>query len=289
MNTFLIAAGVYLSTRIIAFIAGELTEAEIKKQAEIDAEIDKIIAECDNSALSDTEKEDAQKSVSVLERNSRIFEYLRNEAHDREENYSSLYDEIRESKKKVIDALKSRESIRTPLRKSSLELLVRQLSEAQERCYGYIQYLRIYSDRIKDYSRTGEPPVFRMQLPSQYPYVGKVIWINSNQLVERSIRYDIPELFSISITVSDKSDFEYPQNSPLPIMITENHKDNFVASLEKGAFKAYELSNPHLGVSATVKEIQNKYVLLNYQEHLELFLPRNNLINPNRFPPIHYL
>ena len=39
MNPVIIAAGIYLSARIISFIAGELTESELKKQKEIDDEI----------------------------------------------------------------------------------------------------------------------------------------------------------------------------------------------------------------------------------------------------------
>ena len=36
MNPVLVAAGVYLSAKIVSFISNELTEAELKKQKDID-------------------------------------------------------------------------------------------------------------------------------------------------------------------------------------------------------------------------------------------------------------
>ena len=49
MNPVIIAAGIYLSTRIVSFIAGELTESELKKQKEIDDEISRIRTNCEET------------------------------------------------------------------------------------------------------------------------------------------------------------------------------------------------------------------------------------------------
>ena len=42
MDAVLVAAGIYLSARIVSFISDELTEIELRKQEEIDKEIERI-------------------------------------------------------------------------------------------------------------------------------------------------------------------------------------------------------------------------------------------------------
>lgn len=285
MNTLIIAAGIYLSARIISFIAGELTESELKKQKEIDDELERIRShyqDADSSSCDDT----ICDSEGVLAKKREISDYLRDEAKAREDDYAHLHEEIKESKRMVISALRANDVVQTPLRKSSLELLLRQLSEAQEKCYSYRQYLNVYADEVGRRSSNNEPAIFSMQLPSNYPYIGKVMWVSADQLSERHITYEILDHISVVVRVSDKDAYTINEDSILPIMITDGRRKEFTASLEKGAFKAYELSNTHLGLSATVKEIQKQYVVLTYQNQLELYLSRDNLIKPDRFPPI---
>lgn len=285
MNPVIVAAGIYLSAKIISFIAGELTESELNKQKDIDDEMDRIRSHYQETPPSGAEGEEIHRSKQVIAKKTDLCNYLRSEAKAREVEYASLYEEIRESKRNVINALWATDVVQTPLRRSSLELLLRQLSEAQEKCYSYRQYLRVYCDEIGR-NTDDEPEAFCMQLPSNYPYVGKVLWISTEQLSGHDVKYEVPNAFLLSIRITDIDSFEIIENSIVPIMITDGRRKEFSASLEKGAFKAYELTNTHLGLSATVKEIQRKYIILTYQNQLEFLLPKDNLINPNRFPPI---
>ena len=135
MNPVLIAAGIYLSARIISFIAGELTETELNKQQEIDSEIDRIRSRYQAAApASGTDDESIQLNETVQVRKRELCAYLKAEAQARETDYANLHEEIKESKRKVIAALRAKDVVQTPLRRSSLELLLRQLSEAQEKC-----------------------------------------------------------------------------------------------------------------------------------------------------------
>ncbi len=286
MNPVIIAAGIYLSARVISFIAGELTESELKKQKEIDDEIDRIRSHYQETSPSGAEDDTIQQSDKVRAKKRDLCAYLRSEAETREAEYASLHEEIKESKRKVISALRARDVVQTPLRRSSLELLLRQLSEAQEKCYSYRQYLEVYSDEVGRKRDEDEPALFCMQLPSNYPCIGKVLWIGSEQLSGRYVKIEIPNEFSLSVRITDIDSYEIVESSIVPIMITDGRRKEFSASLEKGAFKAYELTNTHLGLSATVKEIQRQYIILTYQNQLELYLPKDNLIKPDRFPPI---
>lgn len=286
MNPVIIAAGIYLSASIISFIAGELTEYERKKQKEIADEIEQIIARYNETAPSGVEDETIQRSYQVLTKKNELCNYLKTEAEKRETEYALLHNEIKESKRKVISALRAKNVVHTPLRRNSLELLLRQLSEAQEKCYSYIQYLRIYRDEIGRNSAGAEPIAFSMQLPSNFPYIGKVLWIRMEQLSGHCVKYEVSNLISLSVQITDIDSYELNENNIVPIMVTDGHRKEYKASLEKGAFKVYELSNTHLGLSATVKKIQRHCIILTYQNELELYLPKSNLINPNRFPPI---
>ena len=285
MNPVIIAAGVYLSARIVCFIAGELTEFELQKQKEMDDEMERIRSHYHETVPSGTDDEKIQHSDQVIAKKKDICSYLRTEAEARKAEYVSLLEEIKESKRKVISALRAKDVVQTPLRRSSLELLLRQLSEAQEKCYSYGQYLGVYCDEIGR-NADDEPEIFCMKLPTDYPYNGKVLWIGMEQLDGDCVRYEVSNLFTLSVQITDIGYYKLNENSIMPIMITKGCKKEFSASLEKGAFKAYELANTHLGLSATVKEIQRQYIILTYQNDLELFLPKDNLIKTDRFPPI---
>ena len=129
-----------------------------------------------------------------------------------------------------------------------------------------------------------------MQLPAAYPYVGKIIWLNSDQLTESpSIKYTLPDsALTLNIKIENADIQKFPEHQNFPVMITNSRWKTFSASVEKGMFKANELRNTHLGVTATVKEIlaKPKRIILTYQRNLELCLPCNNLIKPSRFPLI---
>ena len=338
MNPIVIAAGVYLSARIISFIAGELTESEIRKQREIDDEIDRIRSryqekkssgyenettqepgklisgsetvqqhpltnepvnasqqECSSQTtaptiqpeLADDDYDDALlKSKVVEEKRRELCAFFKEEARARKADYDTLYKEIKESKRKVSSALKSKDVVQTPLRRSSLELLLRQLSEAQEKCFSYRQYLEVYCDNVWRKTDNDEPELFCMQLPTNYPYVGKVLWIGADQISGHYIKYDISDIISLSVRLTDLDSYDVGEDSVKPIMVTNVRRNEFSASLEKGAFKVNELTNTHLGISATVKEIQRQFIILKYQNQLELYLPKDNLIKPDRFPPV---
>ena len=102
MNPVIIAAGIYLSARIISFIAGELTESEVKKQKEIDDEMARIRFRYQETASSGTKDETIQNSNQVIAKKKDLCNYLRTEAETREAEYASLHEEIKESKRKAM-------------------------------------------------------------------------------------------------------------------------------------------------------------------------------------------
>lgn len=291
MNAILISAGIYLSARIVSFIAGELTESDLKKQKEIDEEIERIYRRYNDADPLKNIDDLNRNSASIKEKTNELIGYLYFEAEKRESDFKDFMEDIKESKRKVWGTIKAQDVVHTSLRKNSLELLLRQLSESVEKCSSYIRYLQMYREDILGIHDPSKVRIFNMQLPEGFPYIGKVIWVNISQLSERYIVQEIPGISGAKVKVVDKENEieNFKNQSVVPIMVTNYKGRIFFASLEKGAFKAYELLNTHLGISALVKEIQRNYIVLTYQNELELFLPKNNLIRPDRFPPIRSL
>jgi len=283
INPAVVIAGIYLSAKLISFIAGELTENELKKQAEIDEQIELIKKQYQSAEPTDTPR---LRGLGVSKKVKALREVLTDGAATRINEYEELLEEIKASKKKVVSALNSKDKINTPLRITSLELLLRQLSEAQSKCISYKHYLEIYREKVSTYLKA-DIPCFSMQLPQSFPYSGKVYWVGGAELQNRYLELAISDLIRIKIIVSDKDLYELDDNNRVPIMITNRGKYDYYASLEKGAFKEFELANTHLGFEATVKELQRNHIILTYQNSLELYLSKDNLIRPNRFPPVH--
>ncbi|MCQ2522038.1 MAG: AAA domain-containing protein [Lachnospiraceae bacterium] len=287
MNPVIIAAGVCLSAKVISFIAGELTEAEKQKQKEIAKEIERIQSlycdDIDDEAVID----EIKKREKVAQKRNEIHLFLKSKAEEIKVDRENLIKEISDSKNKVVKALNETD-YSTPLRRSSLELLTRQLDESKEKARAYIQYLDYFISEIPN-NKDAEKESFSLpfMLPENYPYVGKVIWINPGQLSQRVVVYEPSELPRFTLSVDDDRDtIEYMECTALPVMITGMSRSQLTVSIERGLFKAYELVNTRLGVSAVVNEIQNNKVVLIYQNKLELCLHKDKMINPNRFPPV---
>jgi len=285
MNPVVIAAGIYVSARVISFIAGELTAAELRKQQEINERINLIRAEFEQMSQTplSIEISDSQRAQEKIDE---MCAFLRNEAEIQKGNYESLCEELKETRKRARQAIDAKDVVNTPLRKSSLELLIRRLSESIEKCYSYKIYLERYSDGLLNISNPLKISVFSMNLPDRYPFVGKVLWVNPDQIKLGVVKHKVSDGICVNISITDIYQIEINDHARVPIMITSINKRFCNSSLEKGAFKACELVNTHLGLTATVSEIQRDYVVLTYKNQLEMQLPKSRLIIPDRFPPI---
>ena len=107
MITVLIASGIYLSARIISFIAGELTESERKKQEEIESATEQIYAQYHDADENIPDQNCIDEGV--IDKKREIINFLKSEAKLRYAEFETLYNDIRESKRNVADALKSKD------------------------------------------------------------------------------------------------------------------------------------------------------------------------------------
>ena len=286
MSPVVIVAGISLALDIWCFINGELTDKEKEKQKKIDNEIESI-RECFYSP-ENQDKIDAivNNRDLVQAKKKSIVDYLKKEAKERENDIGILLKEINDTIQSVKYTLHSEVGMQTNLRRSSLELLIKQLEEAKAKAFAYRDYLELYQEEISKESFEDERLIFSWKIPKSYLYEGKIIWINSVDIEDGIIKYDSKELHDASIYVDDYRVYDVLDNSIVPIMITAGKRKKYYASLEKGAFKGYELVNTHLGVTAVVKELCLNHILLVYKNSLELYLSIDNLIKRERCPLI---
>lgn len=287
MNPFLIAAGIYLSARVVSCITNTITDEDLKRQEELRKEASEI-GKQELSNASNQNSAEMDSLEQTLSSPSKLYSLWNDAASKKQEETDDLISELVKTRKHVRSCLRDKANeIHTLLRRSSLELLLRQLNEAIEKCKSYQNnYLEAYKREIYKERTSTTIPEFSWLLPSDYPYAGKVVWINSRQVVSGCATSDASS-FPIRIRIIDQTLLE-DEEYDLPVMITKAEKgsSDFYASIELGAFKAFELTNTHLGFTATVKEIQKNYIDLVYKNRLKLRLNKDGLINPNRFPPV---
>jgi hypothetical protein len=290
---FIAAAGIYVTARVLSFVFDELREDEIQRQEEIVSHLDSY----NDKIVAYKQKQQEQEEQKNREELFALYEkkkgYLLDAVLLRIEDLQELRKEIGEAREKTLEAIKSKETIVTPLRRSSLELLLRQLSEANEKCIGYIQYLKDYQkalQRMKIVQADVSP--FAMRIPSDFPYRGHILWLDLQKArsSQQPCSILIQGLISVTIVIDDIHEFEDLPNGKIPVMVSHygvQEDWNYHASIEKGLFQTEELQNTHLGTVATVTEFKENAIILTYRNSLLLYLPKNNLINPYRFPPLH--
>lgn len=285
MNPLYIVAGIYLTARVIGFLSDELREEEVQHQKEILSHLDS----CNEEIIQYKKRQKEQADQKNREELFRLYRqrktYLLEQLGRRREEYDGLRKEIMSSRNAVLEALRSKDKVFTPLRRNSLNLLFRQLEEAGERCRGYIRYLEDFQAALeKNGTYTEVLPAFEMRIPPQYPYVGKILWLQRSAGVRR-YSLSIQGLFSVTLVVDDIDELEDMVQDRVPVMV-ERFAGCFYASLEKGLFQTEELRNTHLGTTAKVTRFLERAVILTYRNSLRLYLPQQNLINQFRFPPI---
>ena len=182
----------------------------------------------------------------------------------------------------------------TMLRRNSLRCLLRELEEAKEKVKAYSQYyLPHYIKNLEKRKSRGElepPESFSFVLPENYFYTGKLIYMKKKDLLtDGTVKINSDESLRYKFSESDFIE-DLPSECLVPVMC-----DDFlgapdfarVLSARKGYFKNVIATNPKIGISATVTGYSDrKQIILDYNGCVELRLPRGNLSNEKRFPPI---
>lgn len=304
-----IAAGVTIGASILRCILDELSSEEIerqeriqKKRSEADASYKKYktgLEASERSHLGKISQDEADRTAEMQrkyysEMRTVVTEYcdgLILSAKQQRDEKQALLKEIEDTIKSIRQAMEGQV---TMLRRNSLCCLLRELEEAREKLKVYSQYyLPHYIKNLERRKSRGElepPEPFSFVLPQNYFYTGKLIYIKKKDLhINGSIKINSDESLRYKFLESDFIE-DLPPESLVPVMC-----DSFlgapdfarVLSARKGYFKNVIATNPKIGISATVTGYnERKQIILDYNGCVDLILPRGNLSNEKRFPPI---
>lgn len=302
-----IAAGVAIGARVLRCIFDELSDEEYQKQERIRQDREALQKDYEKyesgvkfwkerriNQISSAENEQTaalqrEYGLKMLAEWNSYCHTLIDEANQYLADRESLYDEIKSTIKSVKTTLQDQSSM---LRRNSLLGLLRELEEAKEKVYAYKIYLRKYIKAIeRRIDHLGDlPDQFSFTLPAEFPYRGKLFYVKKQDLLIHR-EFVIPVVGSQNY-IFEEQDFieDFDDDAMIPLMC-----DSFVAapqyayrfSARKGHFKNIVTNTPKVGITATVTRYgERRNIILRYNDCMDLYLPKTNLANEKRYPPI---
>ena len=169
--------------------------------------------------------------------------------------------------------------------------------EAKNYLEGYLKYLNEYSNRLnKEFQRNIEQinkgnfykfelEPFEFLLPNYYPYFGKMIEVDSEDIdSEGKFKKNIeglyyPKDFKISDIENLTRFKEKDRKIPIMIEMFDKNSKTWEVNIGKGLLIKNLMEQPSLGIEATVERVENNRIILNYFG-VNLLLYMENLKNP---------
>lgn len=300
----LISAGCY--------IFNKLTEKEREFQRYLRREhtryregIERTAEEYKNRAKEELIKEyrDAEINQNLIL--ARAKEILKKEV---EEYYNILKDGVEKriddktkTLNEVIEHLEELKKVKkentTYIRSRSYNIIEIELLEARNYLEGYLKYLNEYSNRLnKEFQRNIEQinrgnfykfelEPFEFLLPNYYPYFGKMIEVDSEDIdSEGKFKKSIeglyyPKDFKIS-DIENLARFK-GKDKKISMMIEmfDKNSKTWEVNIGKGQLIENLMKQPELGIEATVERCEKNRIILNYFG-VNLLLYLENLKNP---------
>lgn len=185
----------------------------------------------------------------------------------------------------------------TYIRSRSYNIIEIELLEAKNYLEGYLKYLNEYSNRLnKEFQRNIEQinkgnfykfelEPFEFLLPDYYPYFGKMIEVDSEDIdSEGKFKKNIeglyyPKDFKIS-DIENLARFKGKDiKTPMMIEMFDKSSKTWEVNIGKGLLIKNLMEQPNLGIEATVERCENNRIILNYFG-VNLLLYVENLKNP---------
>ena len=209
--------------------------------------------------------------------------------------------DLEEVKTHIEELKKLKEENITYLRYRSYNIIEIELLEAKNYLEGYLKYLEEYEKRLerefkysieaigKDRFQKFELEPFEFLLPEDYPYPGKLLEIDSQDIEkDGSFKKNIvglyyPKAFKI-VDMENLEKFK-EKDIKIPIMVENYNKNSreWEVRIGKGLLIKNFMEQPGLGIKAVVERVEGNRILLDYYG-IKLRLKAENLINPRVIP-----
>ena len=298
------------------YLFNKLTKWEREYQKELRREhiryregIEKTAEEYKTRAKEELIKEYKGKEITQNEILKRAKELITKEV---EEYYNLLKEavvkridnkniDLEKIKVHLEDLKKMKKENATYIRNRSYNIIEIELSEARNYLEGYLKYLNEYKNRLekeyqynikelergKFYKFELEP--FEFLLPEYYPYFGKLIEVNIEDIEEDGkFKKSINSLYypkDFKVVDTDNLGRFREKDIKVPMMLEMFNKEEKVweVSVGKGLLIKNFMEQPGLGIEATVERIDRNTIILDYYG-VKLKLNIENLLNPRVTP-----
>lgn len=312
---------VTLSAAAVSFILDELSDQEKEKRQHIFTEFDDYQRQREKDLENIEEKFNLQKEKLYNSTDKAINAFLKKyeEFASSEsvnlalkiENY--VNDQVQSKEEIISEINKALASLKvqiggqvTNLRQEALETLRRELYESLNKAHGYINYLKSYKSGLYPY-KVGQKKIdndfkmFSFNLPTNYPYKGKLLSFTKEYLCEEEWQEQIDNIVNFTYIVDDLSVISKLENdAEVPVLVSnvefnsKSYKMKYYLSVGKGYLKDIVLNQSRIGIEAKVKEYRQIYlrksdvtktVIVMEYKGIEIYLNKYDLINPLRTPP----
>lgn len=317
LATGLAVVGVGLT--LAAFIVDDMTEEERRKQERMEAdfdhyqemkkrELEQILYEHNltkEEFMSSHEEDIIQLRMEFAKKHNdekkQFIKSIQDAVQEQLKNKEELRIEIEEHIKTIKKLRKDQKSL---LRGEAINTLQRELEEARSKVFAYRDYLKSYNAYLKGYLRSSKEidedfTMFSFVLPKEYPYRGKLMFMDKEQLMESQFINNIDGVVDVGYSFEEDYIIEnMSDDTVVPVLVSEsgfdrnNYRNVYTLSASKGYIKHIAIDQRKIGIEAKVIEhvfektdrYTKQYIKLDYKG-VELKLNKRDLENPNRTPP----
>lgn len=292
-------AAVGIGSAAASFLFGELTEEEKRKQQQMRYEAEQFKKE--QAALARQYRPNSTLNTEQLQRElqqqynaNRRAQYeaytkrYKNMTFAHMKEAENIREQIREARNNMNGVIKKEKTI---LRKEALNYLFRELQVGFEKADAYVSYLKGHIAMISkyQYELDAEDFLFEFRLPEHYPYVGKIIYVQTEVLNDVQLEQSLNKYTSYTLHIVDEEErHELPDNANIPLFIEHHVKKEelYEVSIGKGMFSLVALQQSKVGVQATIVAYTERgHIELSYKG-VPLSMRINDLKNPLKVPLI---
>ncbi|HEY5536587.1 MAG TPA: AAA domain-containing protein [Ignavibacteria bacterium] len=248
--TLIILASISIGASAVAFYYDELAEGESEQKEQLTKAFNEYVS---------------SQEAEIENKRNNYYSLLKDAINYQREQKFKIKEDFKNALQNINAINKTGEF--TTARKRAFDRLYLNFKEQISRVYGYLDYVRFYSKQLDELYNTGKtlPEALSYILPDNYPYDGKLMYVNYVELSENGFKNE----FNIEYELTDvelKNNFE--ENSQIPVLVNViydniEHRNEYKLSISKGILKT-QLQNQGICFEAQVKKVENNYSILEY-------------------------
>ena len=211
------------------------------------------------------------------------FRHLILSAQERKETFIKQIEKFQEEKSNLYAIRRDSRGEITQLRSHAITKMLYEFNEALAKMNAYVNYLSRYERKIEQAEAMMAAPFnFELTLPKDYPYVGKLLYMSREDILNNTKLNS--DLLSYTLDISE-DDYErvldYEKNQIVPLCLTgvKQRGKTWTASVGYGYFKEHLENAQFSGLNVHVLKNTRYESIVSYHG-IELTLPNYELIQP---------